>query len=90
MNQSRRNNIVVGKCLKCQQNANLRYSEKNQSYFIGCSKFPECRWVQSLPNYIESVVESENTCSKCGGKKVVIKAKEGKIIESFIMRIRFQ
>ena len=56
---------------------------------MGCSKYPTCKWIQSLPEYIEDIQKAESQCEKCGGEVMRVKAKREARINQLIMRIRF-
>jgi len=52
---------IVGEC-KCQGNLVLKYSPRNKSTFVGCSKYPDCNATYSLPRGA-SVLKTK--CEKC-------------------------
>ena len=51
--------VLDRKCPKCGSPLVKRYSPKTKSYFIGCSAYPKCK-------YIENVQEDLGTCPLCG------------------------
>jgi len=53
---------VVGEC-KCGGNLVLKYSPRNKSTFVGCSKYPDCKATYSLPRGAGVL---KTTCDKCG------------------------
>ncbi len=52
----------VGKCLKCGGDLTIR-SNKTGGKFIGCSKYPDCKFVISLPS---GLIKKEGECEECG------------------------
>ncbi|MFB2623245.1 DNA topoisomerase I [Methanothermobacter marburgensis] len=54
---------VVGECPECGRNLVIKYSSRNKSTFVGCSGYPDCRTVYSLPRGA-SVLKSR--CERCG------------------------
>ncbi|REE26321.1 MULTISPECIES: DNA topoisomerase I [Methanothermobacter] len=54
---------VVGECPACGGKLVIKYSPRNRSTFVGCSSYPDCRTVYSLPKGA-SVLKS--LCEKCG------------------------
>jgi DNA topoisomerase I len=52
----------VGKCPKCESDMLVRKSRFG-AYFAGCSGYPKCKNIWSLP---KSEFEKSNTCQKCG------------------------
>jgi DNA topoisomerase-1 len=53
---------IVGKCA-CGGNLVVRFSPKTKSSFVGCSNYPDCNVIYSLPKGAE-VLKSK--CEKCG------------------------
>ncbi|BAW32166.1 MAG TPA: DNA topoisomerase I [Methanothermobacter sp.] len=54
---------IIGDCPECEGKLVIKYSEKNKSNFVGCSRFPECRIVYSLPKGARIL---KSKCEKCG------------------------
>jgi len=54
---------IIGKCPECEGNLIIKYSEKNKSSFVGCSRFPECKIVYPLPKGARIL---KSKCEKCG------------------------
>ncbi|MDP3623847.1 MAG: DNA topoisomerase I [Methanobacteriaceae archaeon] len=52
---------IIGVC-KCGGNLVLKYSPRNKSTFVGCSKYPDCKATYSLPRGA-SVLKTK--CEKC-------------------------
>jgi len=52
---------IVGKCA-CGGNLVVRFSPKTKSSFVGCSNYPDCNTIYSLPNGAEVL---RSTCEKC-------------------------
>ena len=53
---------IIGKCA-CGGDLITRYSPKNKSHFVGCSKYPDCNVSYSLP---KGATILKKTCEKCG------------------------
>ncbi len=53
---------IVGKCA-CGGNLVVRFSPKTKSSFVGCSNYPDCNTIYSLP-YGAEVLKGK--CEKCG------------------------
>ncbi|RBQ22844.1 Reverse gyrase [Candidatus Methanobinarius endosymbioticus] len=53
---------VVGKCA-CGGNLVVRFSPKTKSSFVGCSNYPDCNIIYSLPKNAEVL---KTKCEKCG------------------------
>ena len=62
---------IVGDC-SCGGKLLKRYSKRNKQYFIGCSKFPQCRNAYSLPKGANIL---KSTCPTCGLPMISIKKK---------------
>ncbi|MFW5865474.1 MAG: DNA topoisomerase I [Nanoarchaeota archaeon] len=57
---------TIGDCPACKQGKlMIRYSKKNRQKFIGCSNYPDCRAVFSLPGSGQDVKPSIKTCEHC-------------------------
>ncbi len=67
--------ILDKKCPECGSPLVKRYSPKTKSYFIGCSAYPRC-------NYIENVKEDLGNCPVCG--KPLVKRYSRKTRRHFI------
>jgi DNA topoisomerase I len=61
---------VVGICPDCEHNLRIMYSRRG-SRFVGCSNFPKCRKLYSLPSKGELELTNKK-CSKCMGPIVLI------------------
>jgi DNA topoisomerase-1 len=61
MNQS----VIVGKCPNCNSDLKIMYSKKNQSYFVACSDYPNCKTTFSVPKYALPKPAGK-TCDACG------------------------
>lgn len=66
---------IVGKC-DCSGDFVIKYVPKFKSYFIACSKYPECKKTFSLPRGFLAKV-SGKVCDKCGSPEVLL-IKKGK------------
>ena len=53
---------IIGKCA-CGGDLVTRYSPRNKSHFVGCTKFPDCNVSYSLP---KGATILKKTCEKCG------------------------
>ena len=62
--QTQEESSLVGKCNKCEGNLKLIYNKRFKSYFVGCSNYPECKNIFSLPSYSLPKVTNE-TCKEC-------------------------
>ncbi|VVB75936.1 Reverse gyrase [Candidatus Tiddalikarchaeum anstoanum] len=60
---------VVGKCRKCGSNLIIMYSKKNGQEFVGCSNYPKCTSIYSLPRGVYEF--SDKTCT-CGSPIVKV------------------
>ncbi|WP_067258802.1 DNA topoisomerase I [Methanobrevibacter cuticularis] len=54
--------LILGKCA-CGGNLIIRYSPKTKSHFVGCSNYPDCNIIYSLPKGANVL---KSTCEKCG------------------------
>ena len=54
---------VVGTCLNCGGKLIKRYSPKTKSSFVGCSNYPDCTTIYSIPKGTNFL---KKTCEKCG------------------------
>ena len=54
---------IVGTCPNCGGNLVKRYSPKTKSYFVGCSNYPDCTTVYSIPKGTNFL---KKKCEKCG------------------------
>lgn len=68
----------VGKCLKCEGDLTIR-SNKNGGKFIGCSKYPECKFIIALP---PGLIKKEGECEECG-YAVVSRITKGRQLDKF-------
>ena len=57
---------IVGKC-GCGGDLLVRFSPKTKSYFVGCSNFPDCNIIYSLPKGAEVLTQK---CETCGLPKI--------------------
>lgn len=62
---------VVGPCPKCGKDLLIRLAKKTGRKFIGCSGYPECDTVYSLPPFGTAMATGE-TCPECGAPKMKI------------------
>lgn len=51
---------VVMKCVKCGNDMILKKRNNNQSYYVSCTGFPECKNAIWLPNSIETATTTEH------------------------------
>ena len=65
---------VAGVCPECLSNLRRMYSKRG-SRFIGCSNFPKCKKLYSLPSKGEIKV-LKKSCAKCGSPLVMIDSSE--------------
>ncbi len=58
-------NNYIRFCPRCQQKLRLIKNRTNNSYFLGCSGFPNCKFTFNInnPGYCEL---GSNECNKCG------------------------
>ena len=69
-NQSFNNiNNSLAKCSKCSQSMRLILNKGNQTYFMGCSGYPNCKFTHNINNPINCVL-SNNKCNKCLNKNL--------------------
>ena len=54
---------IVGTCPNCGGNLVKRYSPKTKAYFVGCSNYPDCTTVYSIPKGTNFL---KKKCDKCG------------------------
>ena len=54
---------IVGVCPNCGGNLIKRYSPKTKSSFVGCSNYPECTTIYSIPKGTNFL---KKKCEKCG------------------------
>jgi DNA topoisomerase-1 len=54
---------IVGVCPDCGGNLVKRYSPKTKSYFVGCSNYPDCTTIYSIPKGTNFL---KKKCEKCG------------------------
>ena len=54
---------IVGECPNCGGNLVKRYSPKTKSYFVGCSNYPKCTTIYSIPKGTNFL---KKKCEKCG------------------------
>ena len=59
------------KCPKCGRDLLIRFSRFGR--FIGCSGYPECKYIENFKNFAENAI-----CPKCGGKILIKRTKRGK------------
>ncbi|MFH1125804.1 MAG: DNA topoisomerase I [Candidatus Altiarchaeota archaeon] len=52
----------LGKCLKCEGNLVMRESRYG-GFFVGCSSYPECKFIISMP---KTRVRRVGNCTQCG------------------------
>ncbi|MEN4005764.1 MAG: DNA topoisomerase I [Methanobacteriaceae archaeon] len=53
---------IVGEC-KCGGNLVMKYSSRTKGTFVGCSAYPECKVIYSIPRSINVL---KTKCEKCG------------------------
>ncbi len=68
--------FVGKKCPKCKE-GELVYKRSRYGKFIGCEKFPECKYMETL-NKKEESIEVDYSCPKCSTKMVIKKSRYGK------------
>ena len=66
----------VMKCPECEGDLQIKYTPKFKSYFVACSKYPDCKKAFSLPRYFLAR-KSNKKCSECGFPEVTL-IKKGK------------
>ncbi|MDR2624155.1 MAG: DNA topoisomerase I [Methanobrevibacter sp.] len=83
---------IVGKC-SCGGDLAIKYSPRNKSTFVGCSKFPDCKTAYPLPRGA-NVLKSK--CEKCDlpmisygrpAKRFCLDPKCGKPAENYIPKV---
>ncbi|MFP4645619.1 MAG: DNA topoisomerase I [Candidatus Woesearchaeota archaeon] len=58
---------TIGDCPVCKQGKlMIRYSKKTKQKFIGCSNYPDCKAVFSLPGTGKDAKPSSKVCEHCG------------------------
>ncbi len=68
--ERRNSESIIGKC-SCSGNLKIIFSPKTKSYFIACSRYPECKITFSLPrNYLAKSLG--RTCEKCSFPVVLL------------------
>lgn len=67
--------VLERKCPKCGKSLVKRFSKKSGKYFIGCTGYPDC-------NFIESVKEELGNCPQCG--KPLVRKFQKKNHRSFV------
>lgn len=65
---------VVGTCPECKNNLRLMFSRRG-SRFVGCSNFPKCKKLYSLPSKGD-VIFVNKICTKCSGPIVLLEGAE--------------
>ena len=66
-NKKKEPEYVGEKCPLCNNELIYRYSKKGHSKFIGCSNYPECKYIKSLK---EPPKMLDETCPLCGANLV--------------------
>ena len=66
----------VEKCT-CGGDLQIRYTPKFKSYFIACSKYPECKITRSLPRGFLAKGTGGKRCDACGAPEILL-IKKGK------------
>ena len=61
--ESYKESNIVGVCPNCGGNLIKRYSPKTKSTFVGCSNYPECTTIYSIPKGTNFL---KKKCEKCG------------------------
>ncbi len=59
----------VGPCPSCEGDLMIKFSPKNKSYFVGCTRYPECEQTYGLPRNAKYQAVSE-PCEACGTPQV--------------------
>ncbi|MGM5480646.1 MAG: DNA topoisomerase I [Nanobdellota archaeon] len=58
---------TIGDCPVCKEGKlMIRYSKKTKQKFIGCSNYPECKAIFSLPGDGKNVRPTKKMCEECG------------------------
>ncbi len=58
---------TVGECKTCNEGTlMIKYSPKTKQKFIGCSNYPDCKAVFSLPGNGSNVATTDKECEGCG------------------------
>ena len=71
--------VTDEKCEKCGAPLVIRRTRKGT--FLGCSKYPECRFTKPMPGSERPApVETEHTCPECGSKLLLREGKNGKFL----------
>lgn len=63
MIETRNNATIVGKCPKCNK-GDLKILKGKYGYFIGCSNYPDCKTIFSLPNNAK-IKPTGKVCEHC-------------------------
>jgi DNA topoisomerase-1 len=64
------------KCPRCDGDVVIRSGEHGK--FKACSKFPKCKWTDSLKSKTSKNTTTDETCPECGGEVVIRKGKYGR------------
>jgi DNA topoisomerase-1 len=67
---------LIGKCPNCDNELKITFSKKYRSYFIGCSGYPDCKTIFSLPRGALPK-STTNPCKECNSP-VVAMIRKGK------------
>ena len=71
--------VTDEKCEKCGAPLVIRRTRKGT--FLGCSKYPECRFTKPMPGAERAKpVETEHVCPKCGAKLLLREGRNGKFL----------
>ncbi len=63
---------TLGQCPKCEKgNLKILYSPKTKSKFVGCSSYPECKNIYSLPRN-GLIKKLEEKCKECNFYQVLV------------------
>ena len=63
---------TIGQCPKCEKgNLKILYSPKTKSKFVGCSSYPDCKNIYSLPRN-GLIKKLDDRCKECGFYQVLV------------------
>lgn len=77
------NKSAYGTCPECGSDLTSRFSKKNRNNFIGCTNYPECKYVRNIASLeAKSAEETGEFCPECQEALIKRKNKWGKFFIS--------
>ena len=69
--QQKEDNKLGVKCPSCKEGElSIKFTPRFKSYFVACSRYPECKQTFSLPSR-SLIKKAEKNCEECGWPMVV-------------------